>query len=34
MKPGDIKEPLAAHVATFVAGTRDGDIPAETARVV
>jgi len=34
MGPGDIKEPLAAHVATFVAGTRHGDIPAETARVV
>jgi 2-methylcitrate dehydratase PrpD len=34
MKPNDVKEPLAAHVATFVAGTRPGDIPAETARVV
>lgn len=32
MKPNDIKEPLAPHVAAFVAATRD--VPADTARVV
>ena len=34
MKPGDAREPLAAHVAEFVARTRHGGVPAETARVV
>jgi 2-methylcitrate dehydratase PrpD len=34
MKPNDVKEPLAAHVAAFVVGTRHGNVPAETARVV
>jgi 2-methylcitrate dehydratase PrpD len=34
MKSDDIKEPLATHVAAFVARTRHGAIPAETARIV
>lgn len=34
MKPADIKEPLAAHVAAFVANTRHARLPADAARVV
>lgn len=34
MKPNDVKEPLAAHVAAFVAKTRHAGLPADTARVV
>lgn len=34
MKPDDVKEPLAAHVASFVTATRYADLPSDTARVV
>ena len=34
MKPNDVKEPLAAHVAAFVTKTRHKDLPADAARIV